>query len=67
MNITTCNLCGMSIGFGEGTFQAGVHDECYLAPKCKCGRLLFKGDTYEKDGGEFCSIKCLENKHEKSR
>lgn len=60
MNITTCSICGQSIGFGEGMFKGGVHNDCYLkAPKCNCGNLLYKGMTFENDGQEFCSEKCL--------
>ncbi len=59
MNVTTCNICNRPIGFGEGMFKSGIHDECYLAPKCKCGRILYKGETFEKDGKEYCSKQCL--------
>ena len=66
MNVTTCNICNRPIGFGEGMFKSGIHDECYLAPKCKCGRLLYKGETFEKDGKEYCSKQCLSSQHIKN-
>lgn len=33
MNITTCNVCGQAIPFGQGTFESGVHDECFWKKK----------------------------------
>ncbi len=33
--------------------------------KCCCGKTLYKGETFEYDGGEFCSIECASTTQKK--
>jgi hypothetical protein len=34
-----------------------------MKTKCKCGKYLYKGDTYEKNGEDFCSVECMKSTH----